>query len=70
MSGWAVVIMFLVTAAASVAAWFLAPRENRTVWRSSLILTFSLLYLSWAITYLAQLHPLEFPKSSTRRPEL
>ena len=44
-------------------------KENTTVFRSSVILALSMCYLMWAITYLAQLHPLEAPRRSDLRPE-
>lgn len=37
------------------------------LWRSSLILAFVCCYLMWAITFLAQLHPLIEPKRSDLR---
>lgn len=42
-----------------------APRTR--IWRSSLIMAFICCYLMWAVTYLAQLNPLEMPKRSTLR---
>ncbi|KAL7664108.1 Amino acid permease/ SLC12A domain-containing protein [[Candida] zeylanoides] len=60
MSGYTVILIFLATVALSVLAWIFAPKENRTVWRSSVILGLSMCYLMWAITYLAQLHPSAF----------
>lgn len=38
-----------------------------SLWRSSLILTFACCYLMWAITFLAQLHPLIEPRRSDLR---
>ncbi|XYA00936.1 H(+)-transporting V0 sector ATPase subunit e [Meyerozyma guilliermondii] len=69
MSGYTVIIAFIFTAALSGLAWVLAPKENRTVWRSSIILALAMCYLMWAITYLCQLHPLEAPRRSDMRPE-
>lgn len=69
MSGWTVLIGLVATVAASLLAWRFAPRRDRTVWRSSLVLTFAMCYLMWAITYLAQLHPLEAPTRSDLRAE-
>ncbi|SMN21933.1 similar to Saccharomyces cerevisiae YCL005W-A VMA9 Vacuolar H+ ATPase subunit e of the V-ATPase V0 subcomplex [Maudiozyma saulgeensis] len=49
--------------------WIMAPKENRTVWRSTVILALAMMYLMWAITYLCQLHPLVEPRRSDMRPE-
>ncbi|KAK9451121.1 ATP synthase subunit H-domain-containing protein [Limtongia smithiae] len=50
--------------------WFLTPKgDNQTVWRSSIILTLSMCYIMWALTYLSQLHPLIQPMRSDLRPE-
>lgn len=64
-----VLLVLLVTVALSVLAWNFAPKENRTVFRSSVILGLTMCYLMWAITYLAQLHPLEAPRRSDLRQE-
>lgn len=69
MSGYTVLVGLLVTVIASLLAWRFAPRSDRTVWRSSLVLFFAMAYLMWAITYLAQLHPLEAPTRSDLRAE-
>ncbi|KAF6062615.1 V-type H+-transporting ATPase subunit H [Candida albicans P57072] len=69
MSGYSVVAVFIVVVALSCLAWVFAPKENTTVFRSSVILALSMCYLMWAITYLAQLHPLEAPRRSDLRPE-
>lgn len=69
MSGWTVIFGLVLTVLASLAAWRFAPKQDTTVWRSSLILTFSMFYLMWAITYLVQLHPLEAPIRSDLRSE-
>lgn len=64
-----VVAVFIFVAALSVLVWIFAPKQNQTVWRSSVILCMAMCYLMWAITYLAQLHPLEAPRRSDMRPE-
>ncbi|KFY37487.1 hypothetical protein V494_04740 [Pseudogymnoascus sp. VKM F-4513 (FW-928)] len=67
---WSIFIGLVFVVLASVAAWFFSPKgENQTVWRSSLILSFASCYIMWAITFLAQLHPLINPKRSDLRPE-
>lgn len=43
--------------------------HHHSVWRSSLILSAWSCYLMWAITFLAQWHPLINPKRSDLRPE-
>ncbi|EJP62353.1 hypothetical protein NHJ13051_008242 [Beauveria bassiana] len=61
--GYSVFIGLFVIVAMCTAAWLLAPKgENRVLWRSSLILAIVSCYLMWAITFLAQLHPLIRPK--------
>ncbi|OAQ99432.1 hypothetical protein LLEC1_07843 [Akanthomyces lecanii] len=61
--GYSVFIGLFVILAMCAAAWFLSPKgENRVLWRSSLILAIVSCYLMWAITFLAQLHPLIRPK--------
>ncbi|KAF4340357.1 v-type H+-transporting ATPase subunit H [Fusarium beomiforme] len=81
--GYAVFIGLVVIAALCVASWFLAPKgENQVLlattqltlspyrlWRSSAILAIVSCYLMWAITFLAQLHPLIAPRKSGIREE-
>ncbi|CCE62053.1 hypothetical protein TPHA_0B03810 [Tetrapisispora phaffii CBS 4417] len=69
MSFYTVVITFIVVALASGAFWVFAPKQNQTVWRSTVILALAMMYLMWAITYLCQLHPLVVPRRSDLRPE-
>ncbi|KAI1268749.1 ATPase, V0 complex, subunit E1/e2 [Xylariaceae sp. FL1019] len=62
-NGYSILWGLIVTAAACLAVWFLSPKgENQTTWRSSLIIAFTACYLMWAITFLAQLHPLIEPR--------
>lgn len=69
MSFYTVVAAFLIVALVSVVVWVFAPKENQTVWRSTVILTLAMMFLMWAITYLCQLHPLVAPRRSDLRPE-
>ncbi|KZP22790.1 ATPase, V0 complex, subunit E [Athelia psychrophila] len=41
---------------------FVPKGQHQTLLRSSLMLTVAACYLMWAITYLAQLHPLISPQ--------
>ncbi|KAG0133486.1 ATPase, V0 complex, subunit E1/e2 [Tuber indicum] len=69
-NGWSIFVGLFVVIALSAVVWVFAPRgENQTIWRSSLILTFAACYIMWAITFMAQLHPLVMPKRSNLRPE-
>ncbi|KAH6909127.1 ATPase, V0 complex, subunit E1/e2 [Coprinopsis sp. MPI-PUGE-AT-0042] len=57
------VIIMLAVALGLMAVSFIFVRKgpNQTVTRSSLMLTIAVCYLTWAITYMAQLHPLIAP---------
>ncbi|KAF2656896.1 hypothetical protein K491DRAFT_691569 [Lophiostoma macrostomum CBS 122681] len=69
-NGWAPFIGAVVVAAFCAIVWFAAPKgENQTIWRSTLILSAVSMYLMWAITFLAQLHPLISPIRPGLRPE-
>ncbi|KAK5998184.1 Low dye-binding protein 10 [Cladobotryum mycophilum] len=66
--GYSIFIGLVVIVALCIASWFLSPKgENQVLWRSSLILAIVSCYLMWAITFLAQLHPLIVPKRSDLR---
>ncbi|KAK3192570.1 H(+)-transporting V0 sector ATPase subunit e [Lecanicillium sp. MT-2017a] len=68
--GYSIFIGLVVIVAMCVASWFLSPKgENQVLWRSSLILAIVSCYLMWAITFLAQLHPLIVPKRHDLREE-
>ncbi|SCU78695.1 LAMI_0A05512g1_1 [Lachancea mirantina] len=69
MSFYTVVGAFVVVVLSSAIFWVLAPKKNQTVWRSTVILSLSMMFLMWAITYLSQLHPLVEPRRSDLRPE-
>ncbi|CAH2450173.1 V-type proton ATPase subunit e of the V0 integral membrane domain [Komagataella phaffii CBS 7435] len=69
MSGWTVIITLLVVIAIGTGFWFVAPKQDQTVWRSTVLLTLAMCWLMWAFTYLAQLHPLVAPRRSDLRPE-
>ncbi|KAF2188719.1 hypothetical protein K469DRAFT_565303, partial [Zopfia rhizophila CBS 207.26] len=67
---WSPIIGLVIIAIFCGAAWFAAPKgENQTVWRSTLILSAVSCYLMWAITFLAQWHPLISPIRYDIRPE-
>ncbi|KJY02474.1 Vacuolar ATP synthase subunit e like protein [Zymoseptoria brevis] len=69
-NGWTLIISIIVVVAIAMAAWFFSPKgENQTVWRSSIILSVASCWLMWAITFLAQWHPLIVPERSDLRPE-
>ncbi|CEL01456.1 ATPase, V0 complex, subunit E1/e2 [Aspergillus pseudodeflectus] len=69
-NGWSLLIGLIVVVAAGVAAWLFSPKgENQTVWRSTIILSLASCYLMWAITFLAQWHPLIAPRRSDIRPD-
>ncbi|ODO06421.1 V-type proton ATPase subunit E [Cryptococcus wingfieldii CBS 7118] len=65
-----IVFVGAVLAAIGAASWFLFPKgQNQTLLRTSTLLTLTACYLMWAITYLAQLHPLINPRRSDLRQE-
>lgn len=75
-SFYTVVHVFLAVSIVNLAAWIYAPRNHSlrakksiTVFRSTFILTTSMMFLMWAITFLSQLHPLVEPKRSDLRVE-
>ncbi|KAF2877652.1 ATPase, V0 complex, subunit E1/e2 [Massariosphaeria phaeospora] len=69
-NGWAPFIGLIVLAVFCAVVWFAAPKgENQTVWRSTLVLSAVAMYIMWAITLLAQLHPLISPIRAHLRPE-
>ncbi|KAF1813203.1 hypothetical protein P152DRAFT_395603, partial [Eremomyces bilateralis CBS 781.70] len=67
---WSLLVGILVVIAFCVASYFLAPKgEDQLVWRSSLMISATACYLMWAITFLAQWHPLIVPQRNDLRPE-
>ncbi|KAK9596405.1 H(+)-transporting V0 sector ATPase subunit e [Aspergillus fumigatus] len=69
-NGWSVIVGLVIVVLAALAAWIFSPKgENQTLWRSTLILSLASCYLMWAITFLAQWHPLIVPKRSDIRPD-
>ncbi|CEJ80288.1 Putative V-type proton ATPase subunit e [[Torrubiella] hemipterigena] len=67
-SGYSIFIGLFIILGLCAASWFLAPKgEYQVMWRSSLILAIVSCYLMWAITFLAQLHPLTAPKRNDLR---
>ncbi|KXN80851.1 V-type proton ATPase subunit e [Leucoagaricus sp. SymC.cos] len=54
-----VLAMLVVTAALiTCSALFVPKGPNQVTVRTALMLAFAALYLMWAVTYMAQLHPL------------
>ncbi|GAB7355880.1 hypothetical protein MBLNU459_g6534t1 [Dothideomycetes sp. NU459] len=69
-NGWSLIIGLAFIVVFSAVSWFASPKgDNQTVWRSTLILSAWSCYLMWAITFLAQWHPLINPIRSDLRPE-
>ncbi|KAK4629013.1 V-type proton ATPase subunit e [Fulvia fulva] len=69
-NGWSLIISIIVVALIGVAAWLFSPKgENQAVWRSTIILATASCWLMWAITFLAQWHPLINPERKDLRPE-
>ncbi|KAF2721412.1 hypothetical protein K431DRAFT_312488 [Polychaeton citri CBS 116435] len=69
-NGWSILVSIIVIAVFSVVSWFASPKgENQTVWRSTLILSAWSCWLMWAITFLAQWHPLIQPERNDLRPQ-
>ncbi|KAL3468958.1 ATPase, V0 complex, subunit E1/e2 [Aspergillus californicus] len=69
-NGWSLLIGLIVVVAAGVAAWVFSPKgQNQTLWRSTLMLSLASCYLMWAITFLAQWHPLIAPRRADIRPD-
>ncbi|ORY90588.1 ATPase, V0 complex, subunit E1/e2 [Syncephalastrum racemosum] len=69
MSGYNIIWVFLVLSAVCGAAYVFTPKgDNQTVIRTLIIMSIACCYIMWAVTYLAQLHPLIFPKKVGLRP--
>ncbi|GJC88246.1 ATP synthase subunit h [Colletotrichum tofieldiae] len=79
---YSIFIGLVIVVAMGAGAWFLSPKGETqmplislygtanvgdSIWRSSLLLALACCYLMWAITFLAQLHPLIEPKRSNLR---
>ncbi|ORZ25962.1 ATPase, V0 complex, subunit E1/e2 [Absidia repens] len=62
MSGYNIIWVFIASAIASAFSYIATPKgANQTVIRTMIIMSITCCYLMWAITYLAQLHPLINP---------
>ncbi|KAI9728246.1 MAG: H(+)-transporting V0 sector ATPase subunit e [Cirrosporium novae-zelandiae] len=74
-SFWNVIFVLAVIAAICLGVWkapldkFVAKHDQTTT-RVTLVLGLSVCYLMWAITFLAQLHPLIQPRRNDLRPEV
>lgn len=69
MSGYTVLGVMIVTIIIGSIFWKFAPKQDQTVWRSTVSLSLAMMFLMWAFTYLCQLHPLVAPRRSDMRPE-
>ncbi|KAI8370529.1 ATPase, V0 complex, subunit E1/e2 [Radiomyces spectabilis] len=69
MSGYNIIWAFIACFVVSAAAYVLTPKgNNQTLIRTIIIMSITCCYLMWAITYLAQLHPLINPRRVGLRP--
>ncbi|KAF2092110.1 hypothetical protein K490DRAFT_61555 [Saccharata proteae CBS 121410] len=69
-NGWSLLVGLVFIIAFCAVSWVASPKgENQTVWRSSLCLAAWSCYLMWAITFLAQWHPLITPTRTDLRME-
>ncbi|KAI8983039.1 ATP synthase subunit H-domain-containing protein [Pilobolus umbonatus] len=69
MSGYNIVWALLGVAVVCSLAYVFTPKSNeQTVIRTVIIMSLICCYIMWAITYLAQLHPLIFPRKVGLRP--
>ncbi|KAH9930013.1 ATPase, V0 complex, subunit E1/e2 [Fomitopsis serialis] len=60
-----VFFIFAIILLAMGIVWFVTPKgPNQTLIRTSLMLTLMCCYLMWAVTYLAQVYPLETPRKA------
>ncbi|RKP39853.1 V-type proton ATPase subunit E [Dimargaris cristalligena] len=65
MGSFAIVWVGLVFVALSGISFYVIPKTwDQTLWRTCLIMTYVCVYLMWAVTYMAQLHPLIAPQRS------
>jgi len=70
MSGYIVIYVLAVILGLGIIGWFATPKGNQqTLIRTMILLSLTCCYLMWAITYLAQLHPIIAPKRDDLRPE-
>ncbi|CCM04256.1 uncharacterized protein FIBRA_06423 [Fibroporia radiculosa] len=64
-SSWPTLFVLVIVLVLMAVAWFGTRKgPNQTLIRTSLMLALACCYLMWAVTYLAQVHPLERPRKS------
>ncbi|GAA6060782.1 hypothetical protein JCM10212_005431 [Sporobolomyces blumeae] len=69
MGGLLIFVMLAVAVGLAAGGFVSVPKgENQVVIRTSIVLAVACCWLMWAITYLAQLHPLIKPIRSDLRP--
>ncbi|EON66155.1 hypothetical protein W97_05398 [Coniosporium apollinis CBS 100218] len=70
-NGWSLLVGLIFILVFCAVAWFASPKgENQTIWRSTLILSAWSCYIMWAVTFLAQWHPLIRPERGDLRPRV
>ncbi|KAI8871327.1 hypothetical protein GQ42DRAFT_3712 [Ramicandelaber brevisporus] len=55
-------------ALAALLVYFIPRNWDKVLWKTCIILSVLCMYLMWAITYLAQLHPLVAPQRADLKP--
>ncbi|POY75485.1 hypothetical protein BMF94_1387 [Rhodotorula taiwanensis] len=69
MGGGLIFLVLIVAVGIAAGGFYAVPKgENQVVIRTSILLAVSCCWLMWAITYLAQLHPLIKPHRADYRP--
>ncbi|KAI9598997.1 ATP synthase subunit H-domain-containing protein [Syncephalis fuscata] len=70
MAGGMIFLVGFITAGLAAVGFVLSPKgPNQVLYRTMILMTLVCMYLMWAITYLAQLHPLISPRRSDLKPE-
>ncbi|KAI8054256.1 ATP synthase subunit H-domain-containing protein [Syncephalis plumigaleata] len=65
-----IILVGFITAGFAATGYMLSPKgPNQILYRTMVLMTLVCMYLMWAITYLAQLHPLIVPRRSDLKPE-
>ncbi|CDS12207.1 hypothetical protein LRAMOSA04402 [Lichtheimia ramosa] len=81
MSGYNLIWAFIGLAVLSALGYVVVPKgtnqtdsshalKRHSVIRTMIVMTIACCYMTWAVTYLAQLHPLIFPRKTNLRPHV